>query len=73
MYFCIVILLRYILGFKARVSAIKAAEFINLKAMKNVPPALKLALISVCVLNEAVVVDNTSEATAKKVVISHGY
>ena len=61
------------IGFKARVAAIKAAEFIALKAMKNVPASLKISLISVCVLTEAVVVDSTAEATAKKMVPSLSY
>ena len=38
--------------------------------MKNVPAPLKLSLISACVLTEAIVVDSTSEATAKKMVNS---
>ena len=56
------------LGLKAKVAAIKAADFVALKTMKNVPASLKLSLISACVLTEAIVVDNTSEATAKKMV-----
>ena len=54
---------------KAKVSAIKGADFVALKTMKNVPAPLKLSLISACVLTEAIMIDNTSEATAKKMVI----
>ena len=57
-----------ILGFKEKVAAIKAAEFIALKTMKNVPSSLKLALIAVCTLTDAVAVDTAAEATAKKMV-----
>ena len=55
-------------GTKAKVSTIKAADFVALKTMKNVPAPLKLSLISACVLTEAIVIDSTSEATAKKMV-----
>ena len=55
-------------GFKEKVAAIKAAEFIALKTMKNVPSSLKLALIAVCTLTDAVAVDTAAEATAKKMV-----
>ena len=54
---------------KSKVSAIKGADFVALKTMKNVPAPLKLSLISACVLTEAIMIDNTSEATAKKMVI----
>ena len=36
--------------------------------MKNVPSSLKLALIAVCTLTDAVAVDTAAEATAKKMV-----
>ena len=63
-------LYRSLPGTKAKVYTIKAADFVALKTMKNVPAPLKLSLISACVLTEAIVVDSTSEATAKKMVYS---
>ena len=51
-----------------KILGMKAGDFLQLKTMKNIPPALKISLIAVCVLTDAVTVDTTVEATAKRMV-----